>query len=377
METDLTGLLPFFDASRRQNRPLALATLIATQGSTYRKSGAQMLIDQTGNYVGLLSGGCLEGDLREHAGDVVASGTAQLVTYDMRGPDEELWGLGSGCEGAMEVLLQRVSEAEQWLPLASLAALTAAGERAIATHSLRWPSGHARDTKAGNSQAASVSTAVWRIRPGEPLVQRAASCGEADWRVAETLAQELAAGDFDAPIVRDANQQRWLALPYAPAPALLLLGAGPDARPLAELAWFLGWRVTVYDHRASLVVPGSFPESVQRLCGAADALLGSVNPEQFAAAVIMSHHLSSDRQYLRALASAAPDYTGLLGPATRREKLLRSLGENEARALRSRLRAPVGLELGGRSPEAIALGIMTDIHAHRHRRDVTVTLRPA
>jgi xanthine/CO dehydrogenase XdhC/CoxF family maturation factor len=76
----------------------------------------------------------------------------------------------------------------------------------------------------------------------------------------------------------------------------------------------------------------------------------------------MSHHLESDLQYLRALAFSTVPYVGLLGPAARREKLLADLGD-DAGKLRARLRAPVGLDIGGRAPESIALSIVGEIHA--------------
>ena len=88
-----------------------LATVIRTGGSTYAKPGAQMLIAADGEYAGLLSGGCLEGDLREHARDVAASGEARIVSYDLRSTTDQLFGLGAGCEGAMDILLTRVSAA--------------------------------------------------------------------------------------------------------------------------------------------------------------------------------------------------------------------------------------------------------------------------
>ena len=83
---------------------------------------------------------------------------------------------------------------------------------------------------------------------------------------------------------------------------------------------------------------------------------------QFTAAVVMSHHLPSDLEYLRALSASSLAYIGLLGPPARREKLLSELGA-DLQSLRPRLHAPVGLNLGGRTPEAIALAIVAEIHA--------------
>ena len=91
----------------------ALGTVVATAGSTYRKPGARMLIMADGSYLGLLSGGCLEADLKLHAQQVIESGVARAIEYDMRGPDDILFGIGAGCEGAMRVLLEPAHAAQR------------------------------------------------------------------------------------------------------------------------------------------------------------------------------------------------------------------------------------------------------------------------
>src|SRR6187401_1236586 len=117
----LHRLLPLYDRALLVHEPLVLATVIKTGGSTYAKPGAQMLIAANGEYAGLLSGGCLEGDLREHAREVAASGTGRIVSYDLRTSTDQLFGLGAGCEGAMDELLTRVSAVDGWQPLPYLA----------------------------------------------------------------------------------------------------------------------------------------------------------------------------------------------------------------------------------------------------------------
>ena len=123
----LHRLLPLFARARQSNEPLVLATVIRTGGSTYAKAGAQMLIASDGEYAGLLSGGCLEGDLREHAREVAAGSAARIVSYDLRTSTDQLFGLGAGCEGAMDVLLTRVSAADGWQPLDTMARHYSAG----------------------------------------------------------------------------------------------------------------------------------------------------------------------------------------------------------------------------------------------------------
>src|SRR5581483_5635861 len=99
VESLLGPLLPLFDRERSAGNALAVGVLIHTAGSTYRKPGALMLIAANGDYAGLLSGGCLEGDLRQHALSVIETGEPRIVSYDTFGPDDLVWGLGLGCEG--------------------------------------------------------------------------------------------------------------------------------------------------------------------------------------------------------------------------------------------------------------------------------------
>ena len=110
-----------FETWRDQGTPMVLVTVIATEGSTYSKPGRQMLIAQDADYQGLLSGGCLEGDVVEHAREVFATGKAKLVTYDMRDEEEDqLWGLGLGCNGLMRILLQPLQPDAGFQPFAAI-----------------------------------------------------------------------------------------------------------------------------------------------------------------------------------------------------------------------------------------------------------------
>jgi xanthine dehydrogenase accessory factor len=313
----LHRLLPLYDRALLANEPLVLATVIRTGGSTYAKPGAQMLIAADGEYAGLLSGGCLEGDLREHARGVAATGQARIVSYDLRSTTDQLFGLGAGCEGAMDVLLSRVSAAENWQPLARMAeSYRAAREQrfafVVASADPDYPLG--------------VSLPV----AGRDLPQR--------------------------------NGVEWFVAAVAPPPHLLLLGGGPDARPVATLAAFLGWRITVVEHRAAYLVSERFPPLTRLVETRPADVTAAVTLAEYSAAIVMSHHLDSDLHYLRALAGSTVPYVGLLGPAARREKLMSDLGD-AAVALRPRLRAPVGLDIGGRAPESIALSIVAEVHA--------------
>jgi xanthine dehydrogenase accessory factor len=116
MDGSLTQLCRFFEAAQRPDNPLALATILLTEGSTYRKAGAHILIAQDGTSSSLLSGGCLEGELRDHALRAMRENRGRRVRFDTRN-DDPLWGVGMGCEGAMDVWIEPITPANAFGPL--------------------------------------------------------------------------------------------------------------------------------------------------------------------------------------------------------------------------------------------------------------------
>jgi xanthine dehydrogenase accessory factor len=349
METLIAPLLPLYERERRAGRAVALAVVVHTIGSTYRKPGALMLIAADGDYAGLLSGGCLESDLREHALQVMRSGKAKLITYDTRGTDDLLWGLGVGCEGAMQILLLRVGPESAWQPLDLFVSAHQRHESTVAAVVVASPHG---DLPAG-------SIVLSDGQPGGHPVPLALH------DAVQTLLARALETRHPAILGSVSEAFRVLAMPLALPPRLLLLGGGPDAQPLVDFASRLAWRITVYDHRPAYAQSERFPAAEQVMLGRPESLAQTVELGLFDAAIVMSHHLPSDLIYLRALSTASIPYVGLLGPVARREKLLGDLGSDAAR-LNGRLRSPIGLNIGGRAPESIALSIVAEIHARLH-----------
>jgi xanthine/CO dehydrogenase XdhC/CoxF family maturation factor len=353
VEAALGPLLPLYQRERTAGRALALGVLVHTAGSTYRKPGALILIAANGEYAGLISGGCLEGDLREHARTVIGSGTARTVRYDTRSSEDLLWGLGLGCEGAMQILLLQAGPANGWQPLAHLGAAleaheaTAIGVIAESTQS---------DVPLGTIVLPATAAAgappppALAIPAVQEVLRRAAAQNQTGWL----------------------EQSSWklFVLPLSLPPRILLLGAGPDALPVVDFAVRLNWKVTLVDHRAAYAVPAHFPGAERVVLASPQTLSAAVDLTGFAAAVVMSHHLPSDLAYLRVLTASAVPYVGLLGPEARRERMLAELGADSSR-LQGRLHAPVGLALGGRSPESIALAITAQLHAFVHGVKIT------
>ena len=150
-----------------------------------------------------------------------------------------------------------------------------------------------------------------------------------------------------------------------PPPRLLILGAGPDVEPLLRFASELGWRCTIVDHRPAYIESGAFEAAWETHCLEPSALRSSLALELYDRAVVMSHHLPSDREYLRQIADSDINYVGLLGPPARRDRLLNDLG-SDAEKLAKRLHGPAGLNIRARGPAAIALSIVAQIQQLLH-----------
>jgi xanthine dehydrogenase accessory factor len=326
-----TSLELLLERSPAAHPSRVLATVVATAGSTYRKPGARMLLMSDGSYIGLLSGGCLESDLQIHAREVLESGLARAVEYDTRGPDDTLFGVGAGCEGTMRVLLE--------------------------------PAGAKSPAEAALASAGAIA-------------QR----GDSTSLVMVHDSAQLRLGTYsDDALLPGAERARAFVQTLSPPPHLLICGAAPDAQPVVSTARALGWRVSVVDHRPSYAVAERFAGAELHVAHP-KLLRGKVDLTSCHAAVVMSHHLPSDEIYLRELAAAGtPAYVGLLGPKARRRRLAQELG-SDMELLNTRIRGPVGLDIGAATPEGIALSIIGQIHAWlagRAYSEAVLTREPA
>ncbi|WDE04126.1 XdhC family protein [Thalassomonas viridans] len=316
MQENWLQLAEAFDAGRQY----VLATIVATRGSTYRKTGTMMLIDDSGVCTGLLSGGCLEADISLHAGQVLEEKKSRLLNYDLLADAELLWGLGLGCDGEIDILLQPLLPENDHLGFAAL--LDDIRQQRTGHYWIRV-----------NDNQAPLAQYI----PGE-LVQQ------------PSVVPEFACDDSD---------EKTIVIPVLAPVSLLVCGAGPDAAPVVNMALELGWQVTVWDHRENYLNQPAFARaSATRLTRPVKTVTGDY--ATFEAAVVMTHNLTSDGEYLAHLLAANTPYIGLLGPGGRRDKLLKEL-ELTPSDVKGQVFGPVGLDLGGRSPQAIALSIAAQI----------------
>jgi xanthine/CO dehydrogenase XdhC/CoxF family maturation factor len=272
----------------------------------------------------------------ERARQVLQSGIAARVEYDTRSSDDLIWGIGLGCEGAMSILLTRLDRTNGYQPYAFIEQCRRddrAASVAIVTRS--------------SAASVALGTAYW---PQAPLA------------IPPAIAAALSGSPQAPPTRIESHDFEALVYPVELPPRLLVLGAGPDATPLVEIAALMGWNVTVLDHRPAYAVPERFPRARRVALNPAGDLAHELKTQRYDAAVVMSHHLLSDQAYLTVLAESAIPYIGLLGPAPRRARLMSEIGA-KAELLRTRLYGPIGLDIGARTPETIALAIVSEIQA--------------
>jgi len=146
-----------------------------------------------------------------------------------------------------------------------------------------------------------------------------------------------------------------------PLPRMLVLGAGLDAIPLVSIADQLGWQTTIMDHREAYLEKAGFTGLPNAVHIQPSKLSATTDLTQFSAAIVMSHHLASDRVYLEQLAPSCIPYVGVLGPRARRDRLVADLSRDGVQGL-DRIKGPIGLDIGADCAESIALSILAEVY---------------
>ncbi len=318
--------------------------MVEISGSAYRRPGARLLIPERGATFGGVSGGCLEADVREIAQQVMRSGAPRLRHYDTGASEDTVWGLGLGCEGAVDILVQPIDGAFREVLVPRARELMRAGTPlALATvidgprtgRTALW----GRGALAAPTGDAELDAALQHELPG--LVERGAS-------------QRLEHGSH-AVFVEV----------LTPPPHLVVFGAGDDALPLVRLAMEVGFDATVVDHRPAQLTPERFPPPARLVLRRSEEGVGGLELGARHYAVVQTHSLAHDRGWIQALLRSPVAYVGLLGPRTRREELLEELGLQPG----DRLYAPVGLDVGADGPEQVAVSIVAELLAVRSGRE--------
>ena len=353
--SEIGEVLAAIEALSAKGERMALATIVAVRGSTYRRPGARLLVPEEGAPVGNISGGCLEGDVADMARVVMDEGRARLAGWDLTADDDAVWGLGLGCNGAIEVFIEPAEKAAE---VAGVLRTALEEERPISVV-----------TVLESEDEAVAPGARIVVRPhGDPDGSLGLPAVDAE---AIVTARELLEAERSE-IHTFTHGVRAFVEVLEPPLRLLVCGAGHDAIPLVRAARGIGWSPIVVDDRPGFLTDERFPEAA--------GFVHVEAPEQVATeaaidrrthVVVMTHNFLRDKEYLRSLIGSDAGYIGMLGPSARTHRLLMELADEGVEitdADRERIHGPAGLDLGAEGPEEIAQAIVAEIVAARHGR---------
>lgn len=351
----LNSIMTAFAETQHNHEQVFLATVVNVKGSTYRQPGARMLMTSTAKMVGTISGGCLENDVFEHTRVSMKNGKPIVVTYDTSADEDILWGFGLGCNGVVEVLIEHLNKDDLLNPLAFINQCFANQQQGII------------------ATIFSVEGMV-NIQVGERLLL--------DYN--NSVNTNISESDLIKILIQDAqtalkNQHsslnkyqlhsgkvsvyiEFIQLP----PNLIIFGAGRDAVPVAEFAKALGWQVMIVDCRASEATKERFLMADHIILTRREILHQQIDVNNRTIAVVMTHNYLDDLEILKLLIPSQALYLGCLGSKQRTEKLLKDLrseGIEQTPETLQKLYAPVGMDIGADTPEAIALSIIAEIQA--------------
>ena len=318
--------------SPRRDEPFALATVVRVQGSAYRRPGARMLIDAKGETLGLVSGGCLENDVAQHALRVLKTGHSELLHYDTR--------LLFGCDGALEILVETLDNeffqtaqnclTQRQTLLAATVFKSSTSALPLGTQPILAADGEVFDN-ALPEDLLSQSRAALAHQSSRPLWYRS-------------------------------DESEALLHPIKPPIQLYVFGTGPDIVPVCVLAAQLSWRVTVIARAEPRVL--ALPPNCEICFVAPEELAATIVADARTAAIVMTHSYGRDLAYLAPLLRLPLPYIGLLGPRGRRQRLLCDLAELDGAldgANCANLYSPAGLDIGAEGPQEIAFSILSEV----------------
>ncbi len=310
--------------------PSCLLMITTVKGSAYRRPGAKMMMAQDGRMVGTLSGGCLEGDLYHWAEEVMKTQRPEIRHYNL--VEDEMWGLGIGCKGEIDVLIEPITRHRSfWLGF---------------SETLQSQSGILLALELPDGERFYQEVSRERVSLGGKL---SGDLSEQSFPMhGKTVHHDTAIWDY-----------------LVPPAKLIVAGAGQDAKPVVELAHRVGFEVYVLDSRQLFNNPREFPGASKWMTD--DKALGESDDHHGAFCLIMNHHQARDEKALALALHSQPRYVGVLGPLSRTRDMLKNLGVNSLTGIP--LFAPVGLDLGAETPEEVALSIVSQVMMMRQETE--------
>lgn len=348
MTKEINDILRAFRKVQSEGRKAALATVVHVEGSSYRRPGARMLIEEDGQMTGAISGGCLEGDALRKALQAINLGQNKLVTYNTLDDDDVEFGVQLGCNGIVHILFEPILPGAA-NPLSMLETFVSEKEEGVVVTLFSLKDYHG-------------------AQPGTRYLYTGGRLYGSIGRESDAIA-ETAAGVLERRSSSFMTTEEGLNVffEYMPLPvSLVIAGAGNDVLPLVNMAAILGWETTVVDGRPIHANRRRFPDVHEVMVARPDEVLSRVLITPRTVVVLMTHNYRYDLDLMRELLLQDCRYIGTLGPRKRLERLFEELGDQGIQVSeeqRNRIFGPTGLDIGAETAEEIALSVLSEIKA--------------
>ena len=348
---EIKAIISAYDKIDKAKTGAALATVVRVEGSSYRRTGARMLVTDDGVWVGGISGGCLEGDALKRARLAIAKSESSLITYDTTEDDAYHIGVGLGCNGIIDVLFTPLQFDNKNNPVEVLKTCVAANRQTNVLVTITNLKGDWANVKTGDviQYKGGRSLAVFDDAVIEQQLQEHINA-QIESSKSMAVQTERVGGGRLAVFIE-------ILLPEV---RLVLMGHQYDIYPLARLTKEIGWQVTMVSN--PLKINSKLSDTVDAIFSYDQ--LNDINIDQYTAIVLMSHDYKTDKANLPKVLQTDAFYIGMLGPRVRSEKIFNELAK-EGRPISyenmERIFAPAGLDIGALSPEEIALAIIAEV----------------
>lgn len=357
---EIRDIIKAYDEAKRSGKQTALATVVHVEGSSYRRPGARMLIEDDGQLTGAISGGCLEGDALRKALLVMSEKRSRLVTYDTMDDDDAKFGVGLGCNGIIQVLIEPIDNSNPNNPIQYLRSINEKRQAAVLVTLFSL-----KDKKEPQHGTCLLLKEDGNIFDHSPVLKDVLLAD-----ASEALSTQVSS--FKNYISDDHDLTAFIEM-IRPPVSVIIIGAGNDVMPVAEMADILGWETTVIDGRANYAKKERFASACQVLVAKPEKALEQIVIDEYTVFLLMTHNYNYDKAMLGQLLQKNVSYIGMLGPKKKRERILNELkdeGLSFTEQQLSILHSPVGLDIGAETSEEIALSILSEIKAMFAHKDV-------
>jgi xanthine/CO dehydrogenase XdhC/CoxF family maturation factor len=344
-----------YDAAVQSGKNVALATVVHLEGSSYRRPGARMLVNDEGELTGAISGGCLEGDALRKALFALSQQRSMLVTYDTSDEDDMTLGIQLGCAGVIQVLFEPIDPVKQDNPIQLIKKAMAIRQEAVMVSLFNLSNKNA--DQPGTCLLVESNGTISGTIPIQGMEKMVMEDVQLVMQHKKSVFREYQADGISMTAFIEFLQ---------PAISLVVVGAGNDAVPMVQIADALGWDVSVVDGRNTHARPERFVAACQVLVAKPEAVLEQLHIDASTVFVMMTHNYNYDLSMLKALLPTQVSYIGMLGPQKKLDRMLDELRQGGMQlddAMLSKVHGPTGLEIGAETPEEIALSIIAEIQA--------------